>query len=142
MSFAEQPAPQGATKIDHRAGENKPYVYQPYPGCRYHPDGRVVTVQNEAEDKALGSPWAHTPYPPVPKVDPPAEPTLDELKQSHLDLIDRHAGLETLVQDLRKENEDMRAYIQEQTNQQLEPKASKTEQKRQALGKPAKTEAA
>lgn len=110
MSFADQPAPQGATKIDHRAGENKPYVYQPYPGFRYHPELGSQIVRNEEQDKVLGPPWRDTPYPQKPIAAPVPEPTVAELKARIIELEKQNAALKT-------ENDDMRKSIQEQEQQ-------------------------
>lgn len=135
MSFADQPAPHGATKIDHRAGENQPYVYQPYPGFRYHPDLGAQLVRNEEQDKVLGPPWRDTPYPPKPVVAPVPEPTMAELKAENTRLAGANNIL-TLERDaFERENLDMKAYIAEQTNQQTEKGNKKS-------GKQPKTEAA
>lgn len=47
------------------------YVFQPFPKCKYHPDGRVVIVQDAGEEQALGSIWADRPFPPAPLVEDP-----------------------------------------------------------------------
>lgn len=140
MSFADQPAPHGATKIDYRANEKTAYVFHAYPSCRYHPDGRMVLVKNEGEDKACPPPWRDTPYPQPEKVAPPPEPTLDELKAENARLAEANGTLKLERDAFERENLDMKAYIAEQLNQ-AEAKASKTEQKRQAGNKP-KTDAA
>lgn len=49
------------------------YVYQSFPKCKYHPDGRVRVVAHAGEELALGSDWADRPFPPAP--DPPAPPS-------------------------------------------------------------------
>lgn len=123
MAFADQPAPHGATKIDYRANENKPYVYQPYPGMRYHPELGSQIVRNEEQDKVLGPPWRDTPYPQKPVAPPPPEPTFDELKAEHLRLIDSIGVLRLELGTLQRENEDLRKAIQEHT-QQAEAKAA------------------
>ncbi len=73
----------------------------------------MFIARNEEQDKSCPPPWRDTPYPQPEKAAPPPPPTYDELKRSHLDLTDRNAGLEVLIQDLRKENEGMRLYILE-----------------------------
>src|SRR5882724_6964268 len=104
MGFADTPAPHGATKINFR--EQKPYVFQPYPSTRYHPDGTSVIVKDEEQDAALGPPWRNSPYPQEPKPAPPPELTLAELKTANEDLAKENA-------DLKRENEDMKAYCAE-----------------------------
>lgn len=37
------------------------YVFQPFPKCKYHPDGRVVVVQDAGEEQLLGPVWADRP---------------------------------------------------------------------------------
>jgi hypothetical protein len=69
--------------------EAKPYVHQPFPSCRYHPDGRVLEVKSEDEDIALTAEdarWAHTPYPAVAVVPPPAPPSIDEVQAENTEL--------------------------------------------------------
>jgi hypothetical protein len=38
-----------------------PYVYEPYPRCKYGPDGAWVVVQDAAEEAALGPRWSDSP---------------------------------------------------------------------------------
>ena len=40
------------------------YVFQPFPKCKYHPDGRVVVVDHAGEERLLGPMWADKPFPP------------------------------------------------------------------------------
>ncbi len=50
----------------------KPYVHQPYPSDRYHPDGRVQTVRDRAHEMEICPPedgWRDTPA----AFEPPAE---------------------------------------------------------------------
>ncbi len=42
------------------------YVFQPYPKCKYHPDGRVLVVANAGEELALDPNWSDTIAPPAP----------------------------------------------------------------------------
>lgn len=37
------------------------YIHQDYPSVRFHPDGRVATVNTADEEKALGSGWHKSP---------------------------------------------------------------------------------
>ena len=48
------------------------YVFQPFPKCKYHPDGRVVVVQHAGEELALGPVWADRPFPPASPANPPS----------------------------------------------------------------------
>jgi hypothetical protein len=41
--------------------QNTPYKYQEFPKCKYHPRLPVKTVQNAAEEKALGRGWYNNP---------------------------------------------------------------------------------
>lgn len=106
--FADTPAPHGATKVQY--GSNQPYVHQPYPSVRFHPDGRTVTVRDEEEDRALGKPWANKPYPPVPVVARPPEPTVEELKAQ--------------VALLTKENADLKASLAERTQDSADQRSA------------------
>ena len=62
---------------------HRPYVHQPWPSVRYHPDGRQLIVRS-AEDAEARCPaadgWVKTQFPPKPKPAPPVEPTFAELK--------------------------------------------------------------
>ena len=40
-----------------------PYVYQEYPACRYHLDGRVATVRTAEQDALFGAGWFTCPDP-------------------------------------------------------------------------------
>ena len=55
------------------------YVFQPFPKCKYHPDGRVVVVKDAGAELALGSTWADRPVPPapLPEVSPPDPPPVE-----------------------------------------------------------------
>lgn len=123
MSFADTPAPHGATKINFR--QTTPYVYLAYPSTRYHSDGRSVEVKNAEEDAALGEPWRDTPYPqPLPVALPP-EPTFEELKVKAAQLVQEN-------EELKRENTDMKAYIAEQMNQSSVDKSRKSNKKTEA----------
>ena len=52
------------------------YVFQPFPKCKYHPDGRVRVVADAGEELGLGAEWADTPVPPDIPVAHPAPPEL------------------------------------------------------------------
>lgn len=63
--------------------DKKPYVFQPYPSTRFHPDGRELTVQNEAEEQErcpVADGWARSPFPPKPIAPPIKEKTAAEWK--------------------------------------------------------------
>lgn len=52
------------------------YVFQPFPKCKYHPDGRVQVVADAGEELRLGPEWLDrlpSPPPDVP-VDLPPDP--------------------------------------------------------------------
>jgi hypothetical protein len=120
MSFAAQPVPHGATKIDYRANENKPYVHQNYPSCRYHPDGSMFLAKNEEQDKALVPPWRDTPYPPVVIPPPPSPPTVEEIVAAGEHAQKESASLKRENLDLKAENQKLRA-----ENQKLKGDKSK-----------------
>lgn len=53
------------------------YVFQPFPKCKYHPDGRCVVVADPREELALGPGWRDKPAEPgenVPAVEAPPAP--------------------------------------------------------------------
>lgn len=52
------------------------YVFQPFPKCLYHRDGRTVVVQNAGEELALGPDWSEKPYPPEADTGPALETAL------------------------------------------------------------------
>lgn len=127
MSYANTPAPHGATKMESFRGPEKPYVYQPYPGCRYHPDGRVATVNNVKEDGELGEPWADTPYP-----QEPAAPAAPELT-----MADLQAQIDELVEAARSRNTEL-LYLREENAALKRPKEEakiSSQAKRQAAGR-------
>ena len=49
------------------------YVFQPFPKCKYHPDGRVVVVPDAGAERQLGPDWADRPLPPASPEIPIAE---------------------------------------------------------------------
>lgn len=115
---------QGRTVMPSRlAEEKKPYIHQSYPSTRFHPDGRVSRVENEADEQdrcPVVDGWAKTPFPAKPQppvaVVPEASPSadvrilVDELKstyqKTYQELLTTHKSLET--------------YSNEQANQLLE----------------------
>ena len=52
------------------------YVFQPFPKCKYHPDGSCRVVADAGAERDLGPEWVDRPVPaPVPVVLPaPPEP--------------------------------------------------------------------
>jgi hypothetical protein len=104
--FNNTPIPHGATRIDHHA--KTPYVHQPYPSVRFHPDGTTVEVKNEEEDALLGEPWARSPFPPpppAPKPEPPPSPraAFATLRDEHEALARYSAEKATEAMSLREE---------------------------------------
>jgi hypothetical protein len=112
--------------------EQKPHVFQSYPSVRYHPDGSTKTVNGEAEDRALESPWRDTPYPPIPLVAPVAEPTLGELKAENLRLQDAFATLTAEHARLAKDHADVQSYCAERVAEVLELRAAASKKAKSA----------
>jgi hypothetical protein len=88
--------------------EERPYVFQAYPSVRYHRDGRSMTVKTEDEDLALGEDWAATPFPPIPKQAPAAEPTRAELAAKLHRLTELYGELKLYTTDLTNANLELR----------------------------------
>jgi hypothetical protein len=103
--FSDSPAPRGATKgvsRDEAEGRFRPYSFQPYPSMRHHPDGSSKRVENAEEDAALAEPWRKQPYPPIPVIAPPPEPTAAELKATIEGLL---ASRERLLAEIARLNQ-------------------------------------
>jgi hypothetical protein len=91
--------------------EERAYVFQPYPSVRYHRDGRSMTVKSEDEDLALGKDWAATPFPPVPKPAPAAEPTKMELLAKLNHLTELYGELKAYTTDVQNANIELRTQL-------------------------------
>ena len=74
------------------------YVYQEFPKCKYHADGRVLVVQNAGEELALGPGWVDRPSQlsevpvEVPVARPPEPPKRGPGRQRKVPELRRHAS--------------------------------------------------
>jgi hypothetical protein len=68
------------------------YVFQPFPKCKYHPDGRGVVVKDAGEELALGPEWADHPVPPVEAPTLEAAPPSDDARDAPSEPVRRPRG--------------------------------------------------
>ncbi len=104
------------------AEERKPYVFQPYPSHRFHPDGRDVKVQDE-DDELERCPasegWVKTPFAPKPK--PALAPEPEETGAKLKILLDhQRETFDRAYRQLSNEHERLKEYSTEQSAENLE----------------------
>ncbi len=139
-----QPGKGGVVLPSRLALEKLPYVFQGHPSTRYHPDGRVERVEDEADELErcpASDGWVMTPLPVSPKPQVIAEPeeTAADLK---LLLHHQRETFQRAFKQLSNEHDKLGEYSAEQSGEilQLRQELSLAQGRIRALTTPAAEE--